>query len=70
MIGSVRAYMKQNIEFIVYLLGIVVFSFFYEQIKSALGGGIWFLLGAIVIIIAIRGVAIAVRRVAQRQGRS
>jgi|GEM_PF-2459399 len=59
--------MKQNIEFVVYLLGIIVFSFFYERIKSALGGGIWFVLGAVVIIIAIRCVAIVARRVVQRQ---
>ena len=62
--------MKRNIEYIVYLVGIFAFGLFYEKIKSALGGGIWFLLGAIAIILAVRGVAIAARRIVQRHSQS
>ena len=59
--------MKQNIEHIVYLIGILLLGVFYEPIKSALGRGIWFLVGAIVMLIALRGVAVLVKRMAGRK---
>ena len=59
--------MKQNIELVVYLIGIVLFGIFYGQLKAALDGGIWFFLAAIAIIIAIRCVGIVTRRMIQRR---
>ena len=41
-------------EFAIYLAGVVLFSAFYYQVKAALGGGVWFVLGVVVYLLCVR----------------
>jgi hypothetical protein len=62
--------MKRNIEFIVYLVGIVLLGLFYVPLKSLLGGGVWFVTVLVVLLLALRGIGILSRHVVERRGNS
>ena len=46
--------MRQNPQFIVYLIGIVLLGLFYGPVKSALGGEWLFLLAGVSYLLALR----------------
>jgi VIT1/CCC1 family predicted Fe2+/Mn2+ transporter len=46
--------MKQNPQFIVYLVGVVMLGLFYAPLKSALGGQWLFLLSVVGYLLALR----------------
>ena len=43
-----------NYSWVVYLIGIFLFGLFYEQIKTALGGGILFVIVALGYLLVLR----------------
>jgi ABC-type uncharacterized transport system permease subunit len=49
-----QSIMKTNMQFIVYLVGIAVFGFFHEPVKTALGGQWLFLLFVAGYLMALR----------------
>jgi len=42
------------IQITVYFIGVFVLGLFYSQLKSVTGGGIWFVLSAIVYLVMLR----------------
>ena len=54
--------MKINAEFIVYIVGICPFGFYYDSIKATFGGGFWFIVAAVIYLLALRGLGLLVRR--------
>ena len=50
------------IQITVYLIGVFVLGLFYSQLKSVAGGGIWFVLSAIVYLIMLRLVGHGITR--------
>jgi len=46
--------MRERIDFIVYLVGLMLFGFLYTSFKAYCGGGIWFVVAAIAYLLALR----------------
>lgn len=59
--------MKRNIEFIVYLVGVVLLGLFYVPLEHLLGGGVWFFLAIVVLLWVLRGIGILSRRIVERR---
>lgn len=53
-------------EFAIYLIGVIIFSAFYYQIKAALGGGVWFVLAVVAYLLCVR---VVVHFVSRRVGK-
>ena len=49
-------------EFAVYLLGVVLLGTFYYPLKTATGGGVWFVLAVVVYLLFVRLVGYGVKR--------
>jgi len=41
-------------QFLVYLVGVVILGIFYAPLKSATGGGVWFVLCAVIYLFFVR----------------
>jgi len=54
-------------EFIIYLLGVVIFSAFYYQIKAALGGWVPFMLFVVAYLAVVRLIGYWVHRYVLRK---
>ena len=52
-----------SVEFLVYLGGVIVMSWFWAPLKTVLGGGAWFVGGVVVCLLAIRLIGYAVSRI-------
>jgi hypothetical protein len=48
-------------EFAVYLLGVILLGAFYYPLKTALGGGVWFVLAVVVYLLFVRLVGYGVK---------
>ena len=59
--------MKQNPQFIVYLVGVVLLGLFYAPVKSALGGQWLFLLSVVGYLLALRLLAAWVGKVRRQR---
>ena len=59
--------MKQNPQFIVYLVGVVLLGLFYAPVKTALGGQWLFLLSVVGYLLALRLFAAWVAKVRRQK---
>lgn len=59
--------MKSRIEFVIYLVGIVLLGVFYAPLKTWFGEGPWFMLALLAYILALRGSGVLVRRAMERK---
>jgi hypothetical protein len=52
-----------SLQWLIYLAGVIVFSYFYAPFKAATGSGVWFVLAAAGYLVALRGLGYVVGQV-------
>ena len=66
--ASVRRRMKSSVlEYVVYLLGVVMLGLFYGPAKSALGSGVTFVAAVVTYLVALRILGRSVARLVERR---
>lgn len=60
--------MNLNVQFVIYLLGIVLLGLFYAPVKAALGGQWLFLLSVIGYLLVLRFLGVLVANIRTKKG--
>ena len=63
------SFMKPSPQFIIYLVGVILLGFFYEQVNSAIGNHWLFFGGLIAYLVALRVLGAAIAKSISVRGR-